>query len=1272
MSPRAHCTALTVSLAAMLVVAVAALGAKPKTETFRARRPKVRIRREVLVALGESGDPGRASPGWTPSRWACPEVTIGAVNRTRKTMLAAALAGAAAFLSLGPASAQAALPAGNLIVNGDAETGPSGEGGQVFRPPGWTLSTDISQIKYGTGHAPSGDAADPVAHGATALFAGGPGTAVRTMGQVLALDDVAKAAIARGNVSATLSADLGGYASEADAVDVELSYGASAADVPARISVGPITRIDRNDETKLIRRTAKALLAADVAYMRVDVTFYPGTGSYMDGMADNLSVTLSAPGAPAPTPTPTASASPVPSPPPDAPAPRPLPSAGAVVRLAPPAVLGSDVRFDASASGNVGNYAWDLTGDGTADVDCGRQPRLTVGSGSPTISNRTPVKLAAAGTDGVTVAATVPTSALAVTRGPVVANFGTTAFCDGPPNFDALYDATARGGPPPGCNAQVVMDLAAAVGCLRRIKTAADPSLPAGAITALQDAYATDARLRTYVNQGAPRIAANTASVAQVRDKVLTKGPELDHAVDVAQFYASEFPARVNGLDFYPRPGTHVLVSGTLNVIILEGGVVKVQDAVVRRGAVVLDVSAARGVVPVGEVTLSGRTPTVGGFPVNPAMRITFARRGARRVANLSTTVALDATDAFGARDLVLEDGSPPVLPATVVLTNEEGFTSGELDGHLDRVYYGAWPITDVDVGLRPATPAAERCNLDAVDGADQWSFAGNLLLSGLERFGLRLTPPPLNGICFENGRFVSAGATLGPPILPLPIGPTGLFLDSVSANLRVHPVSVFTGKASISYAEVARVDGTIVAAFPNGKHPFTFLTAPAVPPLPASVKTAVFVDPVFAMGGDVYLQIPIIHDLLGDIHLAEAGFLFSTGGQLAFRGHIGDDFFGVVSYEGTFEGAMSTSRGTFNFTGDIEGCFLKKALCAGGIGVISSQGAGGCLEIGPVMIGGGLQWPDDPHFWPIDGCKWTRFTEEHVFADSARAAQTTAPYTVTIRRGDPSRVLQIDGKDRAPGVRVTGPDGETQTLTGDQPYVFGKHINVMRSLDHKLTAVGLQDPVPGKYTIEPLTGAWARVSVAEDVPDAKISARVTGEGPTRTLHYDIAKRPGQAVTFEDAGHVIGTVAGGGKGTLRFTALPGRHAIIARFALQGLPVPHETPIVARYRGSTRIGPAPPRGLKVTRSGTTLSARWRAAAGATRYAVVVRARGGAVRRLVTARRRLRITGVDATQAGHVTVCGLDRLNRRGASRTVSFKRVANPKTRFSAYSRHERD
>src|SRR3954452_18213065 len=511
----------------------------------------------------------------------------------------AALIGAAALLSLGPASAQAALPTGNLIVNGDAETGPSGEGGQVFRPPGWELSTDISQIRYATGHAPAGDAADPVAAGATALFAGGPGNAPRTMRQVLALDAATRAAIARGNVSVTLSADLGGYADEPDAVLVELVYGASAAVVPTGISVGPITRDDRGHETKLIRRTAKALLSSDVAYMRVDVEFLTGTGTYLDGMADNLSVTLSAPGTPTPTPTASPSPAPVPtSPAGPSPAP-PLPGSAPVIRLAPPAVIGTDVRFDASASGNVRDYAWDLTGDGSPDVDCGNQPRLTVGGGSPTISNGTPIRLAAGGTDGTTVAAPVPTAALAVTRTKAVANYGTTVSCDGPQSFDAIFDFTAGGGPPAGCNVQVVMDLAAAKGCLRRVRTQADPGLPAPVVDALKTAYTSDPRLRSYIDQGAPRVAADRASVAQARDKVLTNGPELDHAIDLAEFYASELPVRVNGLDFYPRPRTRVLVSGTLDLIVLEGGTVKLQDAVARRGAVVLDVSAARGVGPV-------------------------------------------------------------------------------------------------------------------------------------------------------------------------------------------------------------------------------------------------------------------------------------------------------------------------------------------------------------------------------------------------------------------------------------------------------------------------------------------------------------------------------------------------------------------------------------------------------------------------------------------------------------------------------------------------
>jgi hypothetical protein len=113
-----------------------------------------------------------------------------------------------------------------------------------------------------------------------------------------------------------------------------------------------------------------------------------------------------------------------------------------------------------------------------------------------------------------------------------------------------------------------------------------------------------------------------------------------------------------------------------------------------------------------------------------------------------------------------------------------------------------------------------------------------------------------------------------------------------------------------------------------------------------------------------------------------------------------------------------------------------------------------------------------------------------------------------------------------------------------------------------RVTSVGLQDPQPGTYTIEPMEGSAAitNVSEAEDPPDAKVKAKVEGSGDRRTLEYDIRNRPDQRVAFFDvtpggAEKQIGTVKGGGQGSLRFSPAPGkgRHQVVAQVYLADLP-----------------------------------------------------------------------------------------------------------------------
>lgn len=69
-------------------------------------------------------------------------------------------------------------------------------------------------------------------------------------------------------------------------------------------------------------------------------------------------------------------------------------------------------------------------------------------------------------------------------------------------------------------------------------------------------------------------------------------------------------------------------------------------------------------------------------------------------------------------------------------------------------------------------------------------------------------------------------------------------------------------------------------------------------------------------------------------------------------------------------------------------------------------------------------------------------------------------------------------------------------------------------------TIIALVKPAPGTWTITPLPGseAMTKVSYAEQLPPAKVTAAVSGTGAQRTLNYHLRLRPGQTVHFVEEG----------------------------------------------------------------------------------------------------------------------------------------------------------
>src|SRR6201999_1158514 len=129
-------------------------------------------------------------------------------------------------------AAPAAVPSGNLIVNGNAETGTGSSDSATTAPvpiPGWTTTPNITEHTYD----PAGSAAFPDVNASAAIgggnqfFAGGPDNATdNTVETATQHVDVSAAAteVDAGTVTATLSADLGGFSTQGDNAAVTASF----------------------------------------------------------------------------------------------------------------------------------------------------------------------------------------------------------------------------------------------------------------------------------------------------------------------------------------------------------------------------------------------------------------------------------------------------------------------------------------------------------------------------------------------------------------------------------------------------------------------------------------------------------------------------------------------------------------------------------------------------------------------------------------------------------------------------------------------------------------------------------------------------------------------------------------------------------------------------------------------------------------------------------------------------------------------------------------
>ncbi len=1137
--------------------------------------------------------------------------------------------------------AGAAIPQGNLVQNPGAEqsAAPVSDTG-VAPPTGWETSPNFTVMAYGRTNFPSTLVGNSIG-GGTNFFAGGPANASSVAVQFVDFSGAA-AEIDAGHVRASLSAYLGGFATDGDAASVTVTFKSEALgdgkELGSPLTVGPVTPGERENKTTLLKREASVTVPTGARSAQIEIRATRTNPEYNDGYADNISLALSEIPPPPP--------SPPPPPPPPTP-PLAAPPQVTAIQVAGPILAGHTAVVSAVVAGSAQRLLWDLNGDGKPDVGCdGSQTTLSfrAPSGASAASFARQISVQAVGAAGagsvfaqnLTVASTPPAGtaidrqvqALVASR-PAVTACGlasdlptiTAAFDTGLANRlddEICHKMTVHAGLLGGLEVS---------GCFFRVHSLAEvPLSERGLFTVLSGALKVPSK--KFVGE-IPRVLADSTS------------------------YSSNGPVTVDGVTLTPGNGASIIVAPSFyKVFSSDAGATVGGIPLHDQPNFSLDTTpSAAGRIPLGSFPrLAGGLAALGGFALAGDVEVTLTPgtpttpAGAEIAADLALPSFLEVGGVHVQGDVRLQ------------VTG-----SGEIV--LDNLRIGP-----IDAAIGPL--GVQGLQIDYTRATQEWKGQGELcvVVVCLDAREIPGEAPP-GGVVIRNGELVRAYANLDFPDPGITLF-AGVQLNRIGAGIGLGPPR-FLGGARLTALGIFQIDGALVLALPTEATPFILTREENGNDFPPEFYGRPYNRFTLALGADASLKVPLLSD---PIALARAYFLYEAPGYVAFGGGVEANFFDVLSLTGRADGEFNAANGRFNLSGQIKVC-LADVVCAGAIAYLSSVGVGGCVSLdagflGTYNIGGGVVYnPFEIKLWPFDGCRWSRFKDDNVF--TARVAGPSRPITVHILPGQRSRAVALDSASSAARVRVLAPGGEAVESPAGPGITVTRTVRIMRSAQLHQTVVGLVNPRPGTYTIEALPGSPAitRVAEATDPLPARVKASVHGHGARRTLVYDVRRRPRQTVQFvEVSGSLrkpIGTVSGG-RGRLAFSPAPGsdvRH-IEAQFTLDGIRA--ETLTVASFRPpSPRL--SRPAHLRVRRRASTLIVSWTRVPGATGYELVATSSSTGQRIVRTRGAGASLRRVALTSAGLLSVRAIAPM-RHGAPAVAAFRATRPLKTRFAALPR----
>jgi hypothetical protein len=491
----------------------------------------------------------------------------------------------------------------------------------------------------------------------------------------------------------------------------------------------------------------------------------------------------------------------------------------------------------------------------------------------------------------------------------------------------------------------------------------------------------------------------------------------------------------------------------------------------------------------------------------------------------------------------------------------------------------------------------------------------------------LRFAKPYEIGAAFglKNGDFDFLRASISG--LNTPVGPA-IFLQRIGLGVQRHPLSIegtagFSAGPSILGAQFVDVNGVFKALLDD---PF-----------------------VLELNGSA----TVIHKYFGDrFKLGSAFVRYTSTGLFELGGDIDWDL--KVAYANAHVSGFVDGLDAADLEGHAHACISipwAPDPCAGADFLVSNIGVAACVEIIYAKAGVGYEWGGDFDLWwgSCDLSPWR---------PAQPSAHTSAARRFTLRRGLRSAAFAIDGVGYAPGVTLTGPRGETISVSRAHPQARVGRLFAVQG--EGTTYVVVKRPAAGSWTLtDDGSVPIRRVRLAYGLPRPSVRARVSGRDRRRTLSWRLRPIPGQRVRFLEVGrdvrNVIATTRAR-RGQARFRPADGpggRRKIVALVEQGGRP---RTSITAgSYRGPPRLRPGRPRNARIRRRGRRLVVSWRAPRPGFRHALYLRLGDG--RRLVriasARRRRVTVSGVAPGYGAVGKVVGLSHANGRGPSARVAI-------------------